>query len=348
MVEPRIGGVAVWTQAFLAAAPRFGLTVSLIRIGPRTPAEILGLRPRIIRAFRDTLGPLAQLVSLPKQPETLVHVCTSGGPGFVRGLSLAMMARALGAPTVLHLHSKATTLWGWSRSLAQRMVGRPGWAMVSPCAEDTQADPALVKIPNLVSPDFGADVHWSGPSSGNELRLGFVGWLIPEKGIFEMAQALARLPLVRLTLFGPTIRPEVDREFHEICRDLGIEDRVRVAGLLDASRLAFELSQVDALVSPSRGESFGYAVAEAMKLGVPVISTRTGLLVEAPADAFFPIREVSVDELVHVLETLIEKKHELLPLISASGRQYFEQRLSEGPIMEQWVRLYERLLASPP
>jgi glycosyltransferase involved in cell wall biosynthesis len=59
-------------------------------------------------------------------------------------------------------------------------------------------------------------------------------------------------------------------------RDSGLEDRVRLAGDLDAAALAAEYDRADLFVLPTLYEGYGMAVAEALARGLPVVSTATG------------------------------------------------------------------------
>ena len=56
----------------------------------------------------------------------------------------------------------------------------------------------------------------------------------------------------------------------------GIADRIELAGPLTEDRVRFALSGTDLLVSASRRESYGMAVAEALAHGVPVVVTDVG------------------------------------------------------------------------
>jgi glycosyltransferase involved in cell wall biosynthesis len=61
----------------------------------------------------------------------------------------------------------------------------------------------------------------------------------------------------------------------------GLADRVRLTGPLTGTDLAAAYASADALVLPSRRESFGMVVVEALARGLPVIATSVGGVAEA-------------------------------------------------------------------
>ena len=61
----------------------------------------------------------------------------------------------------------------------------------------------------------------------------------------------------------------------------GLSERITWAGVLTAIELDAEYARADLLVAPSRTESYGIAVAEALRRGVPVLASRVGGIPEA-------------------------------------------------------------------
>ena len=70
----------------------------------------------------------------------------------------------------------------------------------------------------------------------------------------------------------------------ELCRELGICDRVKYLGKQEAIEELFAIS--DLMILPSESESFGLAALEAMACHVPVISSNTGGLPELMQDEY--------------------------------------------------------------
>jgi glycosyltransferase involved in cell wall biosynthesis len=115
-------------------------------------------------------------------------------------------------------------------------------------------------------------------------RLLCVGVLGRHKGQDLLIEALAGLADRdwHLTLAGSTDR---DQEFAERLRtrviQLGFDHRVTLSGVLAGAALSRAYATADLLVAPSRAETYGMAVTEALAHGLPVIAAAVGGLPEA-------------------------------------------------------------------
>ena len=139
----------------------------------------------------------------------------------------------------------------------------------------------------------GADLA-DAPARPGHGRLLCVGVLSHHKGQDLLVEALAGLADRdwHCVLAGPLDRdPDfVERLRTRIAR-LGYGHRVRLSGVLAGPALSDAYGAADLLVAPSRSESFGMAVTEALARGLPVIAAAVGGLPEAlgcTADASCP------------------------------------------------------------
>ena len=119
-------------------------------------------------------------------------------------------------------------------------------------------------------------------SAGNEastkkLRLGYVGGIIPQKGLDILLRALALVKSgdVELKVIGGFHGPSA---FHRDVLALGKTDsRVEFLGHLDPVRVCEEMQQFDLLCLPSLvPETFSLALHEASALGVPALVSDLG------------------------------------------------------------------------
>jgi glycosyltransferase involved in cell wall biosynthesis len=119
-------------------------------------------------------------------------------------------------------------------------------------------------------------------------RLICVGVLGRHKGQDLLVEALAGLAERdwHCVLAGPLDRdPDfVDQLQTRIAR-LGYGHRVRLAGVLTGAALSHAYTTADLLVAPSRSETYGMAVTEALAHGLPVIAAAVGGLPEAVGSA---------------------------------------------------------------
>jgi glycosyltransferase involved in cell wall biosynthesis len=122
----------------------------------------------------------------------------------------------------------------------------------------------------------------SGTPGGG--RLVCVGTLSPLKGqdlLLEALGGLVGLPW-RCTLVGPLDRnPDFVASLARRATATGIADRVRMPGTRTGAALRREYADADLLVLPSRAETYGMVVPEALAAGVPVLATAVGGVPEA-------------------------------------------------------------------
>jgi glycosyltransferase involved in cell wall biosynthesis len=111
-----------------------------------------------------------------------------------------------------------------------------------------------------------------------------VGVLSRHKGQDILIEALAKLADLdwHCVLAGS---PDRDPDFAEQLRTriacLGYGHRVRLTGVLTGTALSHAYTSADLLVAPSRSETYGMTVTEALAHGLPVIAAAVGGLPEA-------------------------------------------------------------------
>ncbi len=111
-----------------------------------------------------------------------------------------------------------------------------------------------------------------------------VGTLGRHKGQDLLVEALAELGDLdwHCLLAGPLDRdPDFVDQLHTRITRLGYAHRVRLPGVLTGAALSRAYSTADLLVAPSRSETYGMAVTEALAHGVPVMAAAVGGLPEA-------------------------------------------------------------------
>jgi glycosyltransferase involved in cell wall biosynthesis len=119
-------------------------------------------------------------------------------------------------------------------------------------------------------------------------RLICVGVLAPHKGQDLLVQALADLAERdwHCTLVGSLDRdPHFVEELRARISGIGYSHRIRLAGIRTGAALSRTYATADLLVAPSRSETYGMTVTEALAHGVPVIAADVGGLPEALGSA---------------------------------------------------------------
>jgi len=129
----------------------------------------------------------------------------------------------------------------------------------------------------VISIGNGVEPFWFGADGARRGPMVACARLAPYKGIDVLLWSFAGLvrerPEARLRVYG---RDFQRGHYQRLARRLGLADKVRFAGHAGASRLRRALSQARLFVSPSRRETYGMAVLEAMAAGAPVVATCTG------------------------------------------------------------------------
>jgi glycosyltransferase involved in cell wall biosynthesis len=105
--------------------------------------------------------------------------------------------------------------------------------------------------------------------------IGFVGWLLPVKGVRHLLRAMARVcrrrPEVRLVCVG---KGRLEATLKKDAQRLGIREKVLFLGWRGDVEII--LPAVDILVLPSLNEGMGRVLVEAMAAGRPVVASDVG------------------------------------------------------------------------
>jgi glycosyltransferase involved in cell wall biosynthesis len=120
-----------------------------------------------------------------------------------------------------------------------------------------------------------------GSAAGSELLC--VASLTPAKGHDVLLAALGQLTDLdwTCTLAGSFDDSAYVDKLRKQAADAGITDRVVFAGELERADLKVAYANSDLMVLPSRGETYGMVVTEALVHGLPVVASAVGGVAEA-------------------------------------------------------------------
>ena len=210
-----------------------------------------------------------------------VHAHSASNASFRRKSLFLALARLAGKPYVFHLHGGAFDRYHAGLSSLERAWVRRSiqGARVVLVLSESWADwlrqaighPDVRVLPNPVLP---AVLPTDVPREAQTLL--FLGRLEPEKGVFVLVEALARLapahPQLRAVLAG---EGDVDG-VRKAAVDAGVAGRVELPGWVDGEAKARLLARAGIFVLPSRFEGLPMALLEAQAAGLPVVATRVG------------------------------------------------------------------------
>jgi glycosyltransferase involved in cell wall biosynthesis len=161
-----------------------------------------------------------------------------------------------------------------ARRPARRVIATSEWTR-SELARRQVVPPDLVDVAPPGSDDAPLA---SGTVNGGALLC--IGVVAPQKGQDLLIDALSRLPDTgdwSCTLAGSLdADPEYAQRLASRVADAGLTERVTMAGVLTEDQLDRAYRRADLLVAPSRAESYGMAIADALRRGIPVIASSAG------------------------------------------------------------------------
>lgn len=207
--------------------------------------------------------------------------------------------------------------------------------------------------PMAVIPQFGVDTEvfreqrlGNAPVTGPApLVVGYVGRLVPEKGVDVLLLAAARVPEVQVKILGSG--PERSLLEH-LVQPNGLSGRVSFAPMRPSIEIPNFYAELDALVLPSRTrpnwkEQFGRVLIEAMACGVPVIGSTCGEIPNVIGDSGLLFPEEDVEALAAHL-TALRDSQALRAELAAKGRARVLAHFTQASVAERTVKFYQQVL----
>jgi glycosyltransferase involved in cell wall biosynthesis len=216
----------------------------------------------------------------------LLHVNITGRGSTIRKVFLLKVARVLGLRYILHVHDYNYADYYKSQSpYLKRLIARAfldAATVVVLGQRDQEVISQLFKLPtyrvivlhNAVPdppPDLAGTHH-----QGEPCHLLFLGYLSARKGVPELLQALASLPMTTRPWHATLAGDGPIDEFRKLAEDLGILAKVSFPGWVDEARVRALCGHADLLVLPSHAEGLAMSILEGMSHGLAVIATPVG------------------------------------------------------------------------
>lgn len=266
---------------------------------------------------------------------------------------LALLARACGARMTLFcwenvdrdLGLRRTTTRVVVASLAHlfagsedtaKLVGNWGYR-----GEVTVIPQLGVEVPERVQPRCHPD---------EELVVGFVGRLVPWKGVDFLLRALGDLRDRGVPARGVIVGtgPEEER-LRVLASELGLGERVTWYGWVRHDDVPRLLGEVDVLVLPSRSiptwrEQFGHVLIEAMAQGIPVVGSSCGAIPAVIGRRELVFREQDKRALADLLARLATDRSFYAAAAAHSVARV--QQFTHEAIAERMVGVWEGIVAA--
>ncbi len=199
-----------------------------------------------------------------------------------------------------------------------------------------------------VVPQFGTDpaLFTPSPRPDRPFTLGYIGRLVPEKGLDTLFEALRGLHgdwRLRIVGGGPLLET-----LNGQVAALGWAQRVTFVGQVPSTEMPAHYAALDALVLPSRTrpnwkEQFGRVLVEAMSSGVPVVGSDSGAIPDVIGDAGVVVPEGDVDALCTALQSLHDDAA-LGESLAERGRARVLAHFTHAQVAADTVAVYRQIL----
>ena len=183
----------------------------------------------------------------------------------------------------------------------------------------------------------------SACSLGNNLRLLFVGRIVPQKGLHLLLEAIdkvfchfpqATLRIVGGINFGSSKEDEYLKTLK--CKSEHWGERIVWVGPVPHNQIMLEFQQADLFICPSIwNEPLGMVNAEAMACGLPIVAFAKGGIPEIVGDAGILVEEITPEALAEGINQVLSDP-ELYQTLSQRGLQRVKEKFNWEKIAEAW------------
>lgn len=271
------GGIASWTKKFLANFPDEEFQIIPVNLTPGIRYGTENLYQRTVSGLKTLYNTLKELKEvIKKEQPKILHTTSSGSIGAYRDLRVAQLCKKHGIKTILHCHYGRITEDITSKSpigfLLRKSISLYDqiWVLDQRSYNTLKAIPQYADkvylTPNPIDIKYPVDL-----TPKNYKRVGFIGNLIPSKGIFELVEACANCN-VKLDIIGDG-EPSVIEHIKRIGKDKIGKD-ILLHGKVPNEDAVKLMSNIDILALPTYypWEAFPISILEAMSLSKMVIS----------------------------------------------------------------------------
>ncbi|MCC6509097.1 MAG: glycosyltransferase [Pirellulaceae bacterium] len=317
--------------------------------------EALRLEP--VSGGRSSLGALAgRMTQLHSQsPLSLIHVHGLWSPPVHRVITWARRNR------VPYVVSPRGMLSEWCFN-HKRLKKRIGWwlyqhsdlqnaAAIHATSNDEMLDARRMKLkPTIAVIPNGSDLpNYERPLIVNKpVRMALcLTRLHPVKGIDMLIEIWAKLKPAnwRLHIAGPS-EAGMREKLRQLIQKHNLHDSVTLGEEADETEKQSLLKDADLFILPSKSENFGMVIAEALAIGLPVVTTTGTPWAEVKTRGCGWIAAPEPDDLALVIQQALAQPPEVLHNMGQLGRQLIDERFAWSSVANQMKTLYQSLFQS--
>jgi glycosyltransferase involved in cell wall biosynthesis len=259
---PRLGVTTIATPG-PARARRLTYLLAALRLAARSRGSVV---------FTRDLGVAAWMLQLPKSRRPQVVYESHG----VSAAVAEEMPRLLGKPELAPSPSKLRRL----ERRDERVWKHAAAYVAITSALATELAGRFGERPHVfVVPDGAGSPGPLPPPDAGRFVAGYAGHLYPWKGVDVFVRSLAHAPDVHGLIVGGHPGEADLARVSALVRDLGLEDRVTITGLIPPGRVATELARASVLVLPNTASAISERYTSPLKLfeyltmGRPIVAS---------------------------------------------------------------------------
>jgi glycosyltransferase involved in cell wall biosynthesis len=179
-----------------------------------------------------------------------------------------------------------------------------------------------------------------------------VGGIHERKNIVRLVQAFSLLVqqgfkgklLITGNISGHSYQMKMKQKIDSVIKELSLGDRIVFTGFISERELDSLLRIAEMLIYPSLYEGFGIPILEAMKMGLPVITSNTTAMPEIAGEAALLVDPLNVSDMAKAMSRLLDDTALRNTLISRGLRRAGAYTWERASTM--YLELYEEVLAS--
>ncbi len=226
---------------------------------------------------------------------------------------------------------KASVIFAGNKEAKKRIL------QINPCAN-------VYVLPNL---GVNLNEYNFKKKISSRIRIGYIGRLVPEKGIFLLLNAFLKLPVKNkfLSITGDGILKQKIKQFIETHKLTGI---VKLNPPVPHEKVAELFKELDILVLPSYStsawkEQFGHVLIEAMAGKTAVLGSSCGAIPEVIDKAGLIFKENDENDLLKKLYKLVKDKNLREKLIE-KGYKRVKKHYTNEVLAEKTVDTYNKII----
>lgn len=215
-----------------------------------------------------------------------IIIFSSDGLSFYERMLMALISRCYGIKTIFFMRS-GHFVDEINNSRIKRFISK--WLLKIPNVIAMQGDSwraffddlgvpkaKMLTVRNWLSGGISSDYQPITISENSRIRFCFVGWLVKEKGVIELFDAIKLLAnkydFEFVFVGGGSLQTQLENDI----KTNKLQHRVQVTGWLSPNEVYQNLRDSHVFVLPSWAEGFPNALLEAIAFGLPAICTNVG------------------------------------------------------------------------